>query len=102
MQKKRKKKENKRKPTWPELFTSSVDLDFSIRSDDKLLADLFSGGFGDLEHLDERLVLHEGALGGGEAVEQVVLKLLHLALVAGHLLQEVGALGFQLLHRRLD
>ena len=85
-------------PTWSELFTSSVNLDLSLCSDDELLADLLSSGLGDFEHLDQRLILHKGPLGGGETEQQVVLQLLHLALVAGHLLQKVGALGLQLLH----
>ena len=78
--------QKKHNPTWSELFTSSVDLNLSLSSNDKLLADLFSSGLGDLEYLNERLILNEGPLGGGETVKQVVLKLLHLTLVAGHLL----------------
>lgn len=55
------------------------------------------GGLGDPEDLDERLILHQGALGAGQPVQQPVLQLLHPPLVGGHLLKEPHPLRLQLL-----
>lgn len=58
---------------------------------------LLGSGLGDPEDLDQRLVLHQGALGAGQPEQQTVLQLLHLPLVGRHLLQELHSLRLQLL-----
>ena len=88
--------------TWPELLSGRVNLDLRLGRHGQFLADLLGRDLGDLEHLNERLVLDEGALCRGESVEQVVLELLHLALVGRHLLQELGPLSLQLLQETVQ
>lgn len=83
--------------TWPEFLPGRIDFYLRLGSYNQLLAHLLRSGFGGAEHFDEGLVVHEGALRGGQPVQQVVLQLLHAALVASHLLQQVRALCFQFL-----
>ena len=83
--------------TWSEFLSRSVDANLGLRSHRQFVLDLVGRHLGRLQHLDERLVLDERALGRREAVQQVVLELLHLALVGRHFLEQLDALRLQLL-----
>lgn len=48
--------------TWSELFTSNVDLNFSVSSDGEFLTDFSSGRLGNIEHLDHRHIVNQRTL----------------------------------------
>ena len=71
--KQRKKLRKKQPLTGTELLPSRVDACLSLRRDHQFLADIFSSDLGDLEHLNKRLILHEGALRTGKTEEKIIL-----------------------------